>query len=167
MRLEAIDLGAEVAASREAVAAQSARQATSRTRKSVAVRIVGDDERGVLGAEEIRAAGARHARHREVGRQPGGSAAFVSRHRAEAGMEADERPAADRNARRRTGHHVVVAGAVVALVVADRADDGQLVACRRERLHMLGEEDAGHLGGDGSNSPRISLGASGLGSKVS
>ena len=61
-------------------------------------------------------------------------------------MEADERAAADRNPRRGAGHHVVVAGAVVALVVADRADDRR--TCRRSpasRCHVLREVHAGDL----------------------
>ena len=47
----------------------------------------------------------------------------------EAGVEADERAAADRDPGRGAGHHVVVARAVVPLVVADRPDDRR--ACRR------------------------------------
>ena len=43
------------------------------------------------------------------------------------------------------GHHVVVAGAVIVLVVANRADDRQLVADGRQPRHVLGEEDSGDL----------------------
>ena len=57
-------------------------------------------------------------------------------------MKADKRAAADRDARRRAGHHVVIARAVIALIVADRADDGQLVGDVREPLHVLRELDA-------------------------
>ena len=60
-------------------------------------------------------------------------------------MEADEGAAADRDARRGAGHHVVVAGAVVALVVADRADDRQLVGDGRQARQVLREVDAGNL----------------------
>ena len=42
-------------------------------------------------------------------------------------------------------HHVVVAGAVVALVVADGADDGELVGDGGELFHGLGEVDAGDI----------------------
>ena len=106
--------------------------------------------------------------NRKVGGQPARRRPLVGRHRAQAGMKADERAAADRNARRRAGHHVVVAGAVVALVVADRADDAQLVADRGQPLHVLGKVDAGNLGGDRARTRRGSRrGASGLGSNVS
>ena len=44
-------------------------RATSRTRKLVAVRVVGHDERGVLGAQEVRARRSATSRDREVGRQ--------------------------------------------------------------------------------------------------
>ena len=63
-------------------------------------------------------------------------------------MKADERSAADRNPRWRAGHHVMVAGAVVPLVVADRADDGQLVGDAGQPGHVLREVHAGDLGLD-------------------
>ncbi len=88
-------------------------------------------------------------RHREIRRQSLGRTALVGRHRTHAGMKADERAAADRNPRRRAGHHVVIAGAVVPLVVANRADDRQLVGDAGQPRHVLREVDAGHLGADG------------------
>ena len=79
---------------------------------------------------------------------PAGAPISVSDHRAEAGMEADERPAADRDARRSPGHHVVVAGPVVALIVADRTHEGDLVHQPGQLLHVLREDDAWHFGGE-------------------
>src|SRR5690606_13144270 len=57
-------------------------------------------------------------------------------------MEADERATADRNPRRRSGHHVMIASAMVALIMPDRADHGELVERRGQSRHVLGEMDA-------------------------
>ena len=67
---------------------------------------------------------------------------------AEARMKADEGAAANRDARRSAGHHVMVAGTVIALVVANGAHDGQLVGNRTEALQVLREVDAGYPGLD-------------------
>ena len=63
-------------------------------------------------------------------------------------MEADERAAADRNAGRSAGHHIVIAGPVVALVVPNGAHDGQLVGHAGQPFHVLRILDARHLGVD-------------------
>ena len=106
--------------------------------------IVADDKWGVLGAEEVRAAGAGHAGQREVAGEAVRRRPLVPGDRAHAGVEADKRTAADRDPRRSAGHHVMVAGAVVALVVAHRTDDGELVGDLRQLRHMLGELDPRH-----------------------
>jgi len=61
-------------------------------------------------------------------------------------MKADERAAADGNSRRRAGHHVVVARAMVALVMTDRANDGELIGDGPQPLHVLREAHAGDFG---------------------
>ena len=63
----------------------------------------------------------------DILKEPGRGAALAGRDRAEARVERHKRSAADRDARRGAGHQVVVAGPVIALVVADRADHSQLV----------------------------------------
>ena len=108
------------------------------------VGIVADDKRSVLRAEEVRAAGAGHAGKGEVAGEAVRRLALVPSDRAHAGMEADKRAAADRDPRRGAGHHVMVAGAVVALVVAHRTDDGELVSDLRQLGHVLGELDPRH-----------------------
>ena len=60
-------------------------------------------------------------------------------------MKADEGAAADGNSRRRAGHHVMVARAVVPLIVADRADHREFVGDRTQPLHVLREPHAGDL----------------------
>src|SRR5689334_9344967 len=65
------------------------------------------------------------------------------------GMEADEGSAGDRNSRRSPGHHVMIAGSVVVLVVADRADDRKLVQAGSQLGHVLGELHARYGGVDG------------------
>jgi hypothetical protein len=61
----------------------------------------------------------------------------------------------------------VIAGAVVPLVVADRAYDGEAIGDGRQPLHVLGEVHAGDPRRDGLVLARISFGASGFGSNVS
>ena len=57
-------------------------------------------------------------------------------------MKADEGSATDRNARRCSRHHVVIARAVVALVVTDRAHDRELVGDRGQTRKVLREVHA-------------------------
>ena len=61
-------------------------------------------------------------------------------------METDKRAAPDRNPRRRTGHHVMVAGTMIALVVPYRPDDGKFVRDRSHLFHVLGIVNAADLG---------------------
>src|SRR5690606_22841889 len=105
---ELVDLGAQAAAILEPIELQPTRRDDVAHLELVAVRVIRHDERGVLRAEEVRPAGAGHVRDREIRRQPGRGTALVSSDRAEAWVEADESPAADRDTRRGTGHHVVV-----------------------------------------------------------
>ena len=146
--LEAIDFSCGWSVRSSKRSAVSPRAGRHREPEAGAVRIVADDERGVLRAEEVRPARPRHARHREVRRQPAGAALLVRDHRAQARMEADERAAADGNARRGAGHHVVVARAVVALVVADRADHRELVEAAASFVMCSEKKHARHGGRD-------------------
>ncbi len=148
--------------------AQLARDGHVADAEAGTVGVIGDDEGGIFGAEEVRAAGARHLRHREVRRHARRGAAFVGDDGAEAGVKADEGAAADRDARRSAGHHVVVAGAVVALVVADGAHHGQLVgdarraACRCCEKSMPGTACADGLELAADLLRRFRLGVEGL-----
>ena len=129
--LEAVDLAAQVASrSANRLVGQPARQ---RHVADAEVRRCSGRRRRRTGRTWRRGSSARRtatcsACEKYAG-SPAGAPRLVGDDRAQARVEADERPAADRDARRRAGHHVVVAGAVVALVVADRADDRR--ACRR------------------------------------
>src|SRR5262249_45831310 len=124
-------------------------KATSRTRKPVWLgssattkgayfepRKFGPPERDMVGIEKY--AGS-----------PAGGPLPAAAARAHPGVEADEGAAADRDARRGAGHHVVVAGAVVALVVADRPHHRELVGHGGQARHVLGEVDALDPRGDG------------------
>ena len=66
-----------------------------------------------------------------------------------------------------TGQDPVAAGVMEVAVRADRAHDGELVRSGRGAGQKLAEPDARDVGLDRPNSPRISAGASGLGSNVS
>ena len=166
---EAVDAGAEVAAAVEPVVGQAARQgdvADPEVRRCSGCRGRRTGRTSRPGSSARRSATCCGI-EKYAGR-PAGRPALVGGDRAQAGVEADERAAADRDPRRGAGHHVVVARAVVALVVADRPHDGELVGDRRQPLHVLGEVDAGDLGGDRRRTRRGSRsGASGLGSNVS
>ena len=73
-------------------------------------------------------------------------------------METDEGAAADRHRGRRAGHQVVVAAAVVGILVADRADDRELVKGLGQRRQRFAEVHARHARGD-----RLELAADFLG----
>ena len=84
-------------------------------------------------------------------------------------MKAHESPAADRDARRRAGHHVVVAGAVIALVVAGwkwTMASLSLTASPAAGSGVPRSERRGSSSGWCPRVPRISCGASGFGSKA-
>ena len=115
-----------------------------------AIRIVANDKRRVLTAQKIRPARARHRGQRHVGGHPAAHPALVGNHRAERRMKRDKRAAAHGHGRRRTGHQVVIAAAVIGILVADRADDGELVGRRREVRHDLRKMRAGNLRFDGA-----------------
>ena len=111
---------------------------------------------------------------RKVGRLtppgvPSGAAAEVRA----AGGVARAIVAARRSCRRtrpaaRAREDVVRGDEVVVLAMRQRADDGELVRPRRQLGQVLAGQEAGRLGSAiGLNSPRISSGASGFGSKVS
>ena len=87
--------------------------------------------------------------------------------RTHARVKADERSATDRDPRRRSGHHVMIAGPVIPLVVADRADHGRLVGDARQPRHDLRVVDAGDLRPDHAElaanlGRRVRLGVEGL-----
>ena len=117
--------------------------------EALAVGVVRNNKRSVPGSQEVRPPRAGDAGEREVRRQVVRGAAFGRDHRPHAGMEAHKRPTAHRNAGGGPGHHVVVARSVVVLVVADRTQNGELVADRRQPLHVLREMHPGDLGCDG------------------
>ena len=61
-------------------------------------------------------------------------------------METDERTTRDGDSRGSPGRHIVVAGTVIVLIMANRTDDRVLIKTRRQLLHVLREEDARNLG---------------------
>src|SRR4029077_367375 len=71
-------------------------------------------------------------RHRDVGRQTVIPAPLMGDDRSKAGMKTDECAATDGNPWRRAGHHVMISGPVVRLIVPDRANDGELVGASGE-----------------------------------
>jgi len=139
----------EVSAAAEAPLGEAAGEGDVADAEVRVVRVAVNDEGGVFGPQEIRAAGAGHRRDGEIRGEAVVLAELVGGDASHAGMKADERPAADRNSRGGPGHHVVVAGSVVPLVVADGADDGELVEARRQLRHVLAELDAGDFRRDG------------------
>ena len=64
-------------------------------------------------------------------------------------MKAHESSATDRHGRRCAGHHVMIAAAVVGILVADGADDAELVEALRQQRHRFTKMGAGDAGGDG------------------
>ncbi len=113
--------------------------------KSTAVRIVGDNERGIFGAEEIRATTTAHPRQAEITRHGAlwvTLVMLITDDGSHAGVETNKRSTAHWNTRRGTGHHVMVASTVIALVVADRTDDGTLVSKLGELFHLLAKMNA-------------------------
>ena len=81
--------------------------------------IPGNNEGSMFGTKEIWTPGSCHARHREVIGEPVIPAQLVTCNRSHAGMEAYEGTTADRDAGWCPGHHVMVSGSVVTLVVTD------------------------------------------------
>ncbi len=61
-------------------------------------------------------------------------------------MKTDEGTATDGNAWWSAGHHVMIAGSVVALVVTDRSNDRVLVSHRGQLGQMLADLNARHVG---------------------
>ena len=61
-------------------------------------------------------------------------------------MKAHKRPTAHGNPGRGAGHHIVVACPMIALIVADGADDGQLVGNRGQLRQFLTVMDTGNAG---------------------
>ena len=64
-------------------------------------------------------------------------------------MERHERTARDRHRRRHAGHHVMIAAAVIRVLVANRADDRELVGHARKLGNALAKMDTGNLRGNG------------------
>ncbi len=117
--------------------------------KAGAVWIAVDDEGGVLGAEEIRAAGAGDFGHGGVGGQAIAETAVKGNHGTEGGMEGDVGATRDGDGRGHAGHHVVVAAAVVRVFMANGADDGEFVEGACELRDAFGEMNARDVGGNG------------------
>ena len=111
------------------------------------------DERRVLRAEEIRPAGARHARHGHVGRHALLHSALVGNHGTKRRMKGHEGTAAHRHGRRRTGHQVVVATAVIGILVRQRAKDGTAVRDLGQFRNTVGKMDTGNARLDGLEFP--------------
>src|SRR5437016_4608818 len=101
--LEPVYLRPDLQSIGKALCSKASRQGDIAHTEIGAIRIIGYHERSVLGTKEIGPARARHVGNREIGRQSGWCAALKGSHRAQAGMEADEGPAADGNARGGSG----------------------------------------------------------------
>ena len=112
------------------------------------VRVSRNDKRRMLGSQEIGAAGAGHAWQREVIRQPVVATQLVAGHGTHAWVKADESSTAHRDPGRRPGHHVMVPGTVVSLVVANGPDQGPAIERGGQLGHVLGEADSRNTGGD-------------------
>ena len=143
-----VDLGPDIGAARKAIAGEAAGQGDVTHAKAGVVGIVGDHKRGVPGAQEVRPARPCHARDAEISRQSRRGADLGRCHRAHRRVKAHEGPATDRNAGRGAGHHVMIAGPVIALVMADRADDRQFVGDRPQSHHVLRQLHPGDTGVD-------------------
>ena len=63
-------------------------------------------------------------------------------------MERHERAASNRHRGGRAGHHVMIAAAVVRVLVADRADNCELVGGLGQIRHRFAELDARHGSGN-------------------
>ena len=105
--------------------------------KTVAIGVVGHHKRGIIGTQKVGAPGTRHARHREIGWQAIGSTDLFGNYRTQARMKADKRSTPDRNAGRGTGHHVVIAGSMIALIMPNGSNQGVLVEDPSKIHHML------------------------------
>ncbi len=150
---EPVDLRPQTLAAVEPVVGHAAGRHNVADPEVLGVRVVRDDERRVLGPQEARSPRPRHVRHREIRRQAILRPPLGGDHRPDARVEADKRPATDRDSRRRAGHHIMITCAVVPLVVADRPDDRELVGDRRQLRQVFRERDAGDLGVDGVERP--------------
>src|SRR5207253_1659627 len=124
MPLHAIDGGTDFLARAETLSRQRRRQSDVPNAEAGLIGVVSHDERRMASAKEARPAGARHRWQGEVGGHPRRRFQLVRGDGTETGVKADKGTAADGDTRWCAGHHVAIAGPVIALVVLDGADDG-------------------------------------------